>query len=165
LPASHHSPPRLDPLGQVRRGYFVKGLSGAQFALPDAVERLRQARQSQLLLNATDPANPYGAVTPFQGDQRVTRLATNYVGFVDGCPTLAIEGQGRDIRPLGDRADEALRLLPRLLDVPPRVRRLRKIEVETWDGQPVIGSRAEAPLRAMGFEKEPQRLTLRPARL
>ena len=54
----------LELLGTARRGYFVEGLGGAQFALPGAVERLRSlpdADGSYLLLAATDPANPYGA--------------------------------------------------------------------------------------------------------
>jgi ATP-dependent Lhr-like helicase len=156
---------RLEALGQVRRGYFVKGLSGAQFALPDAVERLRQPRESQLLLNATDPANPYGALLPFEADQRVTRIATNHLALFDGQPALAIEAQGRDIRPLSDGSMAAVRLLPRLLDAPPRIRRLRKLEVETWAGQPVVTSEVRPLLSELGFEKEPQRLTLRPARL
>ncbi len=47
--------------GEVRRGYFVTGLSGAQFALPEAVERLRAAPgDAVFLLNAADPANIYG---------------------------------------------------------------------------------------------------------
>ncbi|HEY8692538.1 MAG TPA: helicase-related protein, partial [Chloroflexota bacterium] len=156
---------RLEALGQVRRGYFVKGLSGGQFALPDAVERLRQPRESQLLLNATDPANPYGALLPFEADQRVTRIATNHLALFDGQPALAIEAQGRDIRPLCDGSMAAVRLLPRLLDAPPRIRRLRKLEVETWAGQPVVTSEVRPLLSELGFEKEPQRLTLRPARL
>ncbi|HLY65414.1 MAG TPA: hypothetical protein VKU60_07765, partial [Chloroflexota bacterium] len=165
---------RLEALGQVRRGYFVKGLSGAQFALPDAVERLRQARtDGHWLLNATDPANPYGTLLPFPSllsraggsEQRVTRLATNYVAFDGGRPALAIEGQGRDLRPLGEGAEEALRLLPRLLDAPARVRRLRKLEVETWQGEPVTASPIRSVLEDLGFDAEPQRMTLRPARL
>ncbi|HEU0166297.1 MAG TPA: hypothetical protein VFS62_00875, partial [Chloroflexota bacterium] len=157
---------RLEALGQVRRGYFVRGLSGAQFALPDAVERLRQPREGQLLLNATDPANPYGALLPFEGEGRLTRLATNHLGLLDGRPTLAIEGQARDLRPLAESgALDALKLVPRLLDAPVRLRRVRKIEVETWDGQPVIGSAAQAALQELGFDKEPQRLVLRPSRL
>src|SRR5579884_203250 len=156
---------RMEALGQVRRGYFVRGLSGAQFALPDAVERLRQPRQSRLLLNATDPANPYGSLLPFEGEQRVTRLGTNYVALVDGRPVLAVEGQGRDLRPLDGASENGLSLLPRLLDAPPRVRRLRKLEVETWDGRPIIGSEVQRTLQSLGFDKEPQRLTLRPSRL
>ncbi|MFI5266050.1 MAG: hypothetical protein ACHQ7M_01600, partial [Chloroflexota bacterium] len=156
---------RLEALGQVRRGYFVKGLSGAQFALPDAVERLRQPRESQLLLNATDPANPYGALLPFEADQRVTRIATNHLALIDGRPAMAVEAQGRDLRPLSNGSLAALSLLPRLLDAPPRIRRLRKLEVETWAGQPVVTSEVRPLLGELGFEKEPQRLTLRAARL
>ena len=56
--------------GEVRRGYFVRGYSGAQFALPEAVERLRAWNAGEgtssaelTLLNAWDPANFYGAGT------------------------------------------------------------------------------------------------------
>ena len=58
----------LELLGTARRGYFVEGLGGAQFALPGAVERLRslpEANGSFQLLAATDPANPYGAALPW----------------------------------------------------------------------------------------------------
>ncbi len=56
---------RLEARGEVRRGYFVKGLGGAQFALPDAVEWLRavaleDASQSAfIVMAASDPANVY----------------------------------------------------------------------------------------------------------
>ncbi|HEU5143326.1 MAG TPA: DEAD/DEAH box helicase, partial [Solirubrobacterales bacterium] len=58
----------LELLGTARRGYFVEGLGGAQFALPGAVERLRslpEADGSFQILAATDPANPYGASLPW----------------------------------------------------------------------------------------------------
>jgi ATP-dependent Lhr-like helicase len=49
--------------GAVRRGYFVQGLSGAQFALADAVERLREvaaeADPAAVCMSARDPANAY----------------------------------------------------------------------------------------------------------
>ncbi|MFG1923961.1 ATP-dependent helicase [Cryptosporangium sp. NPDC048952] len=62
--------------GRVRRGYFVEGLGGAQFAEPGAVERLRAVaseleaddhRPQAVVLAATDPANPYGAALPWPG--------------------------------------------------------------------------------------------------
>lgn len=59
----------LEESGRVRRGYFVAGLGGAQFALPSAVDLLRSLRADHdpekaemLALAATDPANLYGAV-------------------------------------------------------------------------------------------------------
>ncbi|MDQ2767127.1 MAG: DEAD/DEAH box helicase, partial [Gemmatimonadota bacterium] len=55
---------RLEYRGEVRRGYFVEGLGGAQFALPEAVERLRaqpdlDADAPIIAMSAADPANPY----------------------------------------------------------------------------------------------------------
>jgi len=61
----------LEAQGRVRRGYFVAGLGGAQFAQPAAVELLRSLRTSandkpeMLLLAATDPANPWGSILPW----------------------------------------------------------------------------------------------------
>ena len=58
----------LELLGTARRGYFVAGLGGAQFALPGAIERLRAFQHDEgryLLLAVTDPANPYGASLPW----------------------------------------------------------------------------------------------------
>ena len=57
----------LEMLGTARRGYFVEGLGGAQFALAGAVERLRalpRREDEYLVLAATDPAQPYGAALP-----------------------------------------------------------------------------------------------------
>ena len=55
---------RLEYRGEVRRGYFVEGMGGAQFALPEAVERLRaqpelDAQAPMIVMAAADPANPY----------------------------------------------------------------------------------------------------------
>jgi len=56
----------MEEAGRVRRGYFVAGRGGAQFALPGADERLRALREAEepavtRVLAATDPANPFGA--------------------------------------------------------------------------------------------------------
>lgn len=59
----------LEESGRIRRGYFVGGLGATQFALPAAVDLLRQLRAEPpeekpefVQLAATDPANPYGSV-------------------------------------------------------------------------------------------------------
>ena len=58
----------LEAAGRVRRGYFVAGLGGAQFAQPAAVDLLRSLRgvdpdkAEMVLLAATDPANPWGSI-------------------------------------------------------------------------------------------------------
>jgi ATP-dependent Lhr-like helicase len=59
----------LEESGRIRRGYFVAGLGATQFALPSAVDLLRQLRTEPpaekpefVQLAASDPANPYGSV-------------------------------------------------------------------------------------------------------
>src|SRR5262249_46486299 len=73
----------LETLGLCRRGYFVEGLGGAQFALGGAVERLRELRTQAddrpevLVLAAADPAQPYGAALPWprRAGARAARVA------------------------------------------------------------------------------------------
>src|SRR5439155_3966512 len=58
---------RMELAGEVRRGYFVEGLSGAQFALPEAAKLLHEialpssSQAPVLLLHSLDPANLYGS--------------------------------------------------------------------------------------------------------
>jgi ATP-dependent helicase Lhr and Lhr-like helicase len=66
----------MEEAGKVRRGYFVAGLGGAQFATAGADERLRvkPSDERALALAATDPANPYGAALPWpEGEPRPQR--------------------------------------------------------------------------------------------
>jgi ATP-dependent helicase Lhr and Lhr-like helicase len=62
----------MEEAGRVRRGLFVRSMSAMQFALPGADDRLRLSRdpatdamKRRIILAATDPANPYGAVLPW----------------------------------------------------------------------------------------------------
>ena len=76
---------QLETLGVARRGYFVEGLGGAQFALPGAVERLRGAasrpRSRRSCWRPSIPAQPYGAALPWptrpdgEGSRRPARVA------------------------------------------------------------------------------------------
>jgi ATP-dependent Lhr-like helicase len=57
----------MEDAGRIRRGYFVAGLGAAQFAMPAALDLLRSMRElpetpRTVVLAATDPANPYGAI-------------------------------------------------------------------------------------------------------
>jgi ATP-dependent Lhr-like helicase len=66
----------MEDAGKVRRGYFIAGLGGAQFAQPGADERLRLKADDKpaVVLAATDPANPYGASLPWPaGEARPQR--------------------------------------------------------------------------------------------
>jgi ATP-dependent Lhr-like helicase len=81
----------MEEAGRVRRGYFVEGLGGSQFAEPGALERLRAAREIEAeaeeraaVLPATDPANPWGALLPWPEETRFQRVAGAHVVLVGG---------------------------------------------------------------------------------
>ena len=110
---------RLETLGVCRRGYFIEGMGGAQFALPGAVERLRAAplrdgeKPAALVLAASDPAQPFGASLPWPkregGERRPARVAGAYVVLVDQQPVLYVERGGRGLLTLADGAAAARR--------------------------------------------------------
>ena len=158
----------LETLGVCRRGYFVEGLGGAQFALPGAVERLR-ARASDreaetLVLAAVDPAQPYGAVLPWprrdSQPRRPARVPGAYVVFVAHEPVLYVERGGRGILTLTS-ASPPLALALRALADAIRAGRVDTVALERIDGESAIGSDLEPALVELGFRQGPRRLTLR----
>jgi ATP-dependent Lhr-like helicase len=154
----------LEMLGTARRGYFVEGLGGAQFALAGAIERLRglpPADGSFLLLAATDPANPYGAALPWpkrEGGRRPARTAGAYVLLRDGEPLLYVERGGRGILRLAELEGEQLIEAISALAEAARDGTLPKLGLERLDGEPVIGSGLEETLIAAGFSRQPRKL-------
>jgi ATP-dependent Lhr-like helicase len=159
---------QLETLGVARRGYFVEGLGGAQFALPGAVERLRgdglQKGGAPLVLAAVDPAQPYGAALPWPSrgreERRPARAAGAYVVLADGQPVLYLERGGRAIQTLVEQDDP--RVHPALGALVEHVRagRLRRLALEKVDGQHAMASPLAPALLALGFQEGPRRLTL-----
>ena len=159
----------LETLGTARRGYFVEGLGGAQFALPAAIERLRGLRSDEpagaLVLAATDPANPYGAQLPWprRDDEpsRPRRVRGAHLVTLDAEPSLYVEKGGKGLLPLRDPAtgDWLPAALEALADHVRRGR-IKRLAVERFDGQPVVGSQYEQPLIDAGFRLGPRKLTL-----
>jgi len=156
----------LELLGTARRGYFVEGLGGAQFALPGAVERLRSLPEddgSFLLLAATDPANPYGAALPWPkpaSGRRPARAPGAHVLLRDGAPVLYVERGGKGIVRLAELDGEQLADAVKALADAVAAGCLPKLAVEKLDGEPVIGSGQEDALLDAGFSRGPRKLTL-----
>ena len=169
---------QLETLGTARRGYFIEGLGGAQFALPGAVERLRAQSDirpaspagagdagAPTVLAATDPAQPYGAVLPWpkrddsekRGPQRV---AGAYVVLAGGDPVVYLERAGRGLVTLVEEDDP--RLDPALDALADQVRggKIKRIGIERVDGRPVHESPLHDRLVEHGFRQGPRRLTL-----
>jgi ATP-dependent helicase Lhr and Lhr-like helicase len=159
----------LETLGTARRGYFVEGLGGAQFALPAAIERLRTMRTDEpagpLVLAATDPANPFGATLPWpkrdqDSSRRPARVPGAYVVTLDAEPVLYVERGGKGLLPLREADEEWLRPALEALSDAVKRGRVPRLGVERFDGEPVVGSDAGALLIELGFRQSPRRLTL-----
>jgi len=159
----------LEVLGLCRRGYFVEGLGGAQFALPGAVERLRELRPrpgvetETLVLAAADPAQPYGAALswPERSAGRAARVAGAHVVLLGGEAVLFVERGGRSLLPLRDPDEAWLRPALEALVDHVRRREIKRLAVERFDGVPVVTSEVMPLLLEIGFVAGPRRAVLR----
>lgn len=158
----------FEEAGRCRRGYFVEGLGAAQFAMPGAVDRLRQVTGSRskepetLVLAATDPANVWGAALPWPklDDVHVGRKPGSLVVLVDGHLVLYVEKGGRSLVAFDDdavRIRYAVSALGRLV----RDGRLSRIVVERVNGISVFDSPLFSSLGQEGFKETPRGLILR----
>jgi ATP-dependent Lhr-like helicase len=155
---------QLEVLGTCRRGYFVEGLGGAQFALPGAVERLRAAATSEdqpVVLAVVDPAQAYGAALAWPPrDARTPRTAGAYVVLSGGEPILYLERGGRALDTLVDPDDSRLRAATEALVDVVRAGRIKRLALERIDGEPALTSPLASALIELGFQGGPRRLTL-----
>jgi ATP-dependent Lhr-like helicase len=157
----YHELKRLEFRGEVRRGYFVAGLAGAQFALPDAVELLRapsEGEEAPVVLAASDPSNPYAlalapgiVADPLARPRGAGALLVTRAGRI----VLVAEGRGTTLRVAagatpGEVRDAAKALADRLV-AGQRRGRVRDLVVETIDGERAAGSRWAETLREAGF--------------
>lgn len=156
----------MEAAGRVRRGWFVDGFGGAQFALPGAVDRLRghrgDARETQVV-GATDPALAWGALLPWpatvDASSRPRRAAGCRVVLVDGQPALHL-GKGDKRAILFRRAldedgvlEAAVQALSSTLDH-------GSLGIEILDGVRATDHAAVGRLCAAGFQRDHHRLLL-----
>lgn len=149
----------LEDQGRVRRGYFVEDLGGAQFALPGAVDRLRQpATSPPLVLAACDPANPWGASLAWPQSQghRPTRQAGALVVLDDGWPVLYLERGLHTVVTFGGDDNQVvagLAAVGHLVDQ----RRLTPLRISRINAAPALAdSRWTTLMSRAGFTMVPQ---------
>jgi ATP-dependent helicase Lhr and Lhr-like helicase len=156
---------RAEWRGEVRRGYFVEGLSGVQYASDEAaVELARLAAHPEpastvMLVSTTDPANIYGSGAPLDvelldgGSARLPRVAGHYLAIRQGRPVLIVESYGKRLTglPWASPADidSALKLLSTLTG-PGR----RTLKVELYNGVPAAEGPAAGRLAELGFVRD-----------
>jgi ATP-dependent Lhr-like helicase len=152
---------RLEFRGEVRRGYFVAGLAGAQFALPEAVEMLRAPTAEAaepVVMSVSDPANVYALpvapgveIDPLARPRGAGALLVTLAGRV----VLVAEGRGTKLRVRGDATPSEVSWAARVLAerlIARQGRRRRDVVVETVDGERAAGSRWVDALREAGFK-------------
>jgi hypothetical protein len=170
---------KLELLGKARRGYFVEGLSGEQYAYPEAVEALRAAKlrhpesngdmpwgragtdngladEPMVLVNLTDPANPFSGLFPLlsqSGEEiRCQRMPQVYLVLQAGQPLLRYAGHITVLVDLTrERMERALRALLSLVDRPAPMHPHREIRIRDWNGHPIDVSSARHLLLKLGF--------------
>lgn len=87
--------------GQVRRGYFVKGLSGAQFIRRQDFESVTAAllhpQEESIWMNAADPMQPWGKLLPHGETKAFVNVPGTVVAFRNGLPVALFERQGKTL--------------------------------------------------------------------
>jgi ATP-dependent Lhr-like helicase len=168
---------RLELLAEARRGFFVEGLSGEQYAYPQAVESLREAKLRQpdtnrrrpwghvevapadsamVVVNMCDPANPFNRLFPLltqSGEElRSQRIPQIYLVLEAGRPLLRYAGHITVLVDLTrERAEMALAALLSLVDQPAPMSPHTEIQVRDWNGHPIDVSSARHLLLKLGF--------------
>ncbi len=88
--------------GQVRRGYFVEGFSGAQFMRAEdyagLIRELAEPENGLVWINAADPAQPWGRLLPHREGRTFLNVPGNAVACLGGVPVAAMEKQGKTLR-------------------------------------------------------------------
>ncbi len=110
---------RMEARGEIRGGRFIAGLGGEQFALPEAVDALRELRRQEpggefVRLSACDPLNLAGILTP---GTRIQSVLGNRIVYRDGVPVGAVENG--EPRVFARTNPDVLAQLERLLDERP----------------------------------------------
>lgn len=146
--------------GQVRRGYFVKGLSGAQFIRSGDFESVTAAigrpGGEMLWLNAADPGQIYGKVLAHEPGRAFVNVPGTAVCFLAGEAVVVFERQGKtlkvfDFQSLGAvRTEEALKLFAQDFQDKRIFPGRKRIVVKEFPAE------AEAALQKSGFIREMQ---------
>jgi ATP-dependent Lhr-like helicase len=151
----------MEERGRLRRGHFVEGLAGSQFALAGAVERLRASRdrlpiETRSLL-AVDPAQPYGSILPWPDTDRTSRprrVPGAWVILHGGELVLYMERGGRRLLTFGGFADPSISraAIEALMRI--QSRRPNRLRIASIDDEPPATSRHAELLRELGFFRD-----------
>jgi ATP-dependent helicase Lhr and Lhr-like helicase len=141
----------------LRRGYFLEGHSGLQFADPNALEQLRAAAQT---VSHSDDVVVVSALDPVllgldRGAQAatITRVASTQLAIWRGGPLLIFEDSGARVQQTNAAPEAVIESALRAwVNAQPTGRR---IVIERWNGEVPLGSPIETLLARAGFGRDP----------
>jgi ATP-dependent Lhr-like helicase len=159
-----------EEIGSVRRGWFVEGLGGAQFALPEAVDRLRAVREPTggtpaiIVLRANDPAQPFGAILAWPDHPTAAKAAaprrdaSSYVVLRDGDLLATVSPSSRRLIVWEPTAmAEIARALAKLVEQ----RRVDRLSIEQLDDG-AVDAETIREFADTGFVRTPRGLRATP---
>ncbi|MGD9898933.1 MAG: DEAD/DEAH box helicase [Calditrichaceae bacterium] len=173
---------RLEWQGEIRRGYFIKGLSGVQFALPEALDLLEKIQaqplednSSAISISATDPSMPLGGAVSWNilnkngNSIPVTRQASNHLIFLNGRVIAYTEQYGDRIHTTAnfspDLSEALCDVIKNWLKLPAALTSRQRMEISLIDGKAAVKSLVAQIFIKKGFEINGDKLVLWPSAL
>ena len=151
--------------GSVRRGYFVVGLPGVQFANADFVDLMRSIGahpdpERPSVVTATDPVYVFDrklasvALSPASNLLVLTRNASTRVVFLGGRPIMVSYSDGASIETDSAPADEIELALYSLVKSISEMSSTKRVLISRWNGETVVESGAAEMLANVGFRRD-----------
>ena len=171
---------KMEWSGEIRRGYFYRGLSGLQFAAQEAFELIEKLNLEEpgdgegrpLWVSTADPALPLGGAVPWDlhalsgKPLAPVRSSANHMLILRSMPVAYAENYGSRIWRLSAEADEVLAAaVQSWLGLPAASRPRRKLVVLRIDGGAAASSPLAASFLRSGFERHGERLLCWPSAL
>lgn len=154
---------QMEFAGELQRGYFFTGISGIQFMVSAAVKRLEAEKPEYMVLNACDPAQPYGRIIPqAEHDLPFTCVPGTAIVLFGGKPVLLLERGGDKVSFDVDftRLDEAVQAFEKAFQEKRIWPDRKKVAVKYWPEDPQEKQKLQSALTAAGFMPEIDKMIL-----
>jgi len=154
---------QMEYAGEIRRGYFFTGISGIQFMLPDALNKMEAAKADYFVLNASDPAQPYGRIVPHSEQELpFTCVPGTAVVFYQGKSVALLERHGEKITfaPVFDSLSEAIVEFKKAFQAKRIWPDRKKVSVKYWPEDPEQKQKLKSVLASAGFIPEIDKMVL-----
>lgn len=171
---------RLEWQGEIRRGYFVEGLCGVQFAMPEALDLLEKIHNQRftpdnlpVVLSSMDPALPFGGTVDWNMKAstgtalKIVRLPANHIGFRDAEPVIYGENLFSKLSSAAHLSSDDFTAIAcyfsEWLKLPLTLRPKNRIEILQINDHPAATGKFASQLLKIGYAKEGQALILWPS--